>query len=555
MKRMLLALPLLAACAAPGREYQDRWFFITRGLTKDEEVTEFRRLAATAAAHGYNGVCWSGLEGIARFDAARLARVEQVKAICAEHGLELIPLVFSVGYGGAALGFDRNLAVGFPVRGLTFRVEGKTARFAPEAAAVFANPGFEEARGDRAAGWTFHDRPGEVSFIDREVKHSGEASLRLDAEAAGRVDEHAHARAMQAVAVKPYRGYRARVWLKAEGVGPAGAMRLQVYGGQDGPNLVAVSVREETFDWREVSVTFNSQGFEQVRLYVGTWGARRGRFWIDDVSLEEIGLNNVLRREGCPLTVTGADGAVYEEGRDFEPVADPRLLDFSDRPSPTIELTGDSRIPDGATLLVDAYVAGQVADRQISVCMSAPRLYEHYEQVAAKLAEVLPSRKFLLSMDEIRQGGTDLADRNRGLSMAEILGDCVTRQQEILRRYHPGATCYIWSDMFDPNHNAHGNYYQVEGDFTGSWEHIPRDLVMACWYGSKCEQSLAFFENLGHRTLGAAYYDADDLTGSQRWLEALERTPHATGIMYTTWRHKYELLGPFGDLVRQYAQR
>lgn len=33
------------------------------------------------------------------------------------------------------------------------------------------------------------------------------------------------------------------------------------------------------------------------------------------------------------------------------------------------------------------------------------------------------------------------------------------------------------------------------------------------------------------------------------WLEALDKTPGAEGIMYTTWRNKYGLLGPFGDLV------
>ena len=35
------------------------------------------------------------------------------------------------------------------------------------------------------------------------------------------------------------------------------------------------------------------------------------------------------------------------------------------------------------------------------------------------------------------------------------------------------------------------------------------------------------------------------------WLEALDRTPGALGIMYTTWQDKYSLLGPFGDLVRK----
>ena len=28
---------------------------------------------------------------------------------------------------------------------------------------------------------------------------------------------------------------------------------------------------------------------------------------------------------------------------------------------------------------------------------------------------------------------------------------------------------YIWSDMFDPGHNAHDHFYEVEGTIAGSW--------------------------------------------------------------------------------------
>ena len=36
------------------------------------------------------------------------------------------------------------------------------------------------------------------------------------------------------------------------------------------------------------------------------------------------------------------------------------------------------------------------------------------------------------------------------------------------------------------------------------------------------------------------------------WLDALATTPRARGIMYTTWRNKYDLLAGFGDLVSDY---
>ncbi len=39
--------------------------------------------------------------------------------------------------------------------------------------------------------------------------------------------------------------------------------------------------------------------------------------------------------------------------------------------------------------------------------------------------------------------------------------------------------------------------------------------------------------------------------GPQGWDILSHKTPQAVGIMYTTWQDKYELLGPFGDLVAE----
>jgi hypothetical protein len=104
--------------------------------------------------------------------------------------------------------------------------------------------------------------------------------------------------------------------------------------------------------------------------------------------------------------------------------------------------------------------------------------------------------------------------------------------------------------MLDPNHNAHDNYYLVDGDFTGSWLHVPRDLVVSCWHFDKRDLSMKFFADLGFRTQAAAYYDGDTLDNVKGWLDTCNRTPACRGIMYTTWRNKYGLLPDFGDWVK-----
>lgn len=135
--------------------------------------------------------------------------------------------------------------------------------------------------------------------------------------------------------------------------------------------------------------------------------------------------------------------------------------------------------------------------------------------------------------------------------MAEILGDCITRQFEMLREANPEAEIFVWSDMLDPNHNARADYYLVDGDYDGSWWYVPQELGIVTWYYARRRQSLAHFSSLGFRTLAGAYYDGDTLENPLGWLEALDETPGAVGIMYTTWQNKYDLPAAFGDLVSQ----
>jgi hypothetical protein len=181
--------------------------------------------------------------------------------------------------------------------------------------------------------------------------------------------------------------------------------------------------------------------------------------------------------------------------------------------------------------------------------MSNPALYEYWDAQARRLHEVLPYKRFLLSMDEIRNGGGCLLCKNRGMTMAQILGDCFTRQRAIFKAIDPDIEVLTWSDMLDATHNAHDNYYRVVGDFTGSVDYVPKDLTIMCWWNGGKERSLPFFSERGFRTMGACYYDAPDLTSSREWLDLLRQTPGAQGIMYTSWQRKYDLLGDFGDMV------
>lgn len=549
----LVCYAMLLCQSVEGGEkvYPNRWVYVSRGLGRDEDVAEIREIIRTASEHGLNGMVLSaGLDRLSRRSSDHVRRLQEVKKICQEYKIEIIPIIFSVGYGGSALGHNPNLAAGLPVKDALFVVEGDEARLVADPPVEIVNGRFEEFEGNRFKGYNFHDKPGEISFVDQETVKEGKTSLRF--EHFGEVDpEHGHARIMQEVDVHPHRYYRVTCWVKTEDLSPRGAFRIQVL--VDGRSLAPYDPQiPETTDWRKVTMAFNSLEYHQVKLYAGLWGGRAGRVWLDDLNIEEIGLVNVLRRPGTPVTVTSKDGKIiYQEGRDYRRIVDPDLRPWraAEHDPPPIRILPDGRISDGQRLRVSFYHSIAVNRGQVSVCMSEPELYSIWREEARLLHQQLQPQKYLLSMDEIRAGGSCAACKARNMTMAEILGDCITKQVEILRENNPDAEIYIWSDMLDPNHNAHGDYYLVDGDFTGSWRYVPKDLIIVCWYHRKRVESLKFFSDLGFRTLAGAYYDGDTLDNPRGWLESLDRTPGARGIMYTTWRNKYTLLADFGDLV------
>jgi hypothetical protein len=294
-----------------------------------------------------------------------------------------------------------------------------------------------------------------------------------------------------------------------------------------------------------------------VNLYAGFWGQGSGTLWIDDVALEELALVNVLRRKGCPLTVKSADGAItYEEGRDFEPVADPKLgkvpwegeFEF-EHDGAVIRPAARSRIRSGDRLRVSWYHPVITHESQVMCCLSEPKLEEILRDQARRVNALFHPRTFFMSHDEIRVANWCRACQDRRLSPGALLAENVRRCTAILKSVNPQARIVVWSDMFDPNHNAVEHYYLVNGSLAGSWEGLARGVIIANWNGGKARESLDFFSKRGHPQLIAGYYDGDDLTNFKEWDSAARNTPGVIGFMYTTWQHKYGLLERYGEAM------
>lgn len=529
--------------------YEDRFVWLSKwGLGADNDVTEVSRVVETASLHGINGVVGSfGLDTLGTRKADYFRRLKQVQRVCERNHVELIPAIFSVGYGDAFLSHDPNLAEGVLVENAPFLVSGSEAKLDSSNSVQLVNGGFEDYSENKLRGFNFRDQPDKVSFIDNNVLHSGRTSLRLENFTA---NPFGHGRIMQVVRVQPHRCYRVTIWVKTAGLQPSSAFQVAALAGerQLAPRVFKLS---PTADWQKLTMLFNSLNCEQVSLYAGVWGGRAGKVWLDDWSLEEVGPIRVLRRPGTPVVVRNETGTVtYTEGKDYASLQESHLrLWRDDSDALPLRLLQGSRIGDGARLRVSWYHSMIINDSQVPVCMAEPALYDIMDQEVKLLAERLHPRRVLLSMDEVRMAGTCRACQGR--DAGELLGECISRQAEIVRRHIPGAEVYVWSDMLDPNHNAHGNYYLVDGAFTGSWQHVPKDLVVMVWGGAPREKSLRFFADQGFRTCVACYYDARNLDQVKGWLPIAQQTPGMCGLMYTTWQRNYSLLPAFGDLLKE----
>ena len=535
----------VAAAFGQSKVYPDRWVMLGSDLGSDQELARIEGLARMGSEHGINGILFS-----AGFDTMDLKtpeffrRLTRLKQTCDQLGVEVIPAGFGVGYGGGVLAHDKNLAAGLPVRGALFLAKGNEATFQADPVVKITNAGFEAFAGSMPSGFTAH---GASAALDTAVFHSGRASVRFE----DFRDPEAGVYVAQPLRVHPYRCYRLRAWVKTDGAGPRMAIHLLAVA-PDGRDLSYMEPPlPETSDWHEVVWGFNTWYADQVEFRVGVSDGKRGKVWVDDVSIEEVGLTNVLRRPGTPVVVRNdKTGTVYEEGRDYAPIADSQLNFNWDHEGPAIHLLPGSRIHSGDRLRVDYYHGTTIYRDQVTIDMSEPAVFDVWQRQVPIIEKYLAPKKYFLSMDEVRVGGFCEACKRRHLSMAQILGECVTRQHQMIRAANPQAEVYVWSDMFDPNHNAQEKYYLVDGSFNETWKYIPKDLVIGCWYYEKRDLSLAFFSQLGYRTLAAGYYDADDLENPKGWLASLDRTRGALGIMYTTWENKFQLLPAFGDLLK-----
>ncbi len=101
---------------------------------------------------------------------------------------------------------------------------------------------------------------------------------------------------------------------------------------------------------------------------------------------------------------------------------------------------------------VSFYHTVLIHDGQVCASLAADEVFALVRHEVERLDEFLRPKRFFMSHDEIRVAGWD--ELARGRSSGELLRENVQRCQRLVQEIRPDVRLLVWSDMFDPQHNA-----------------------------------------------------------------------------------------------------
>jgi len=548
---------------APGGPHE-LWYFTMANLLVDQNLTDAIALLNRAAAAGYTKVVHADY----KFGAIDMQsqhyydNLEIYKDAAAAAGIEIIPGLVPIGYSNSILNHDPNLIEGQGVVDCHFRASAATADVVQDPATTIVNGDFENHSGDSFPGWNQMDGAGMSTFADTAVFHGGSASMRFENYTAG--NPTGNDRIRQQITVAPWNCYAVSIWLKTDAVSPSDSLWFRIFSGDFSRMLTFLTYPiQSTQDWTQYYLIFNSQDETQVHLYIGLWGGQSGQFWIDDVSIENTGLINLIRRSGAPFTVKSGDGSTtYSEGSDYEPVEDPLMgrqgtwnMDYDlYHARPVITLTPGSAIKDGDDLRVSYYHAVFVYDMQPTCCLTDEGVYDVIRTTLTQINTRLAPKAVFIGIDETRVINWCEGCQSRGLTAGGLLAYAAGRIEQIAHEVNPQWKLITWSDMFDPNHNAHDDYFLARGTVAGSWDGLPAAWDIGNWNsGASRSETLSFFSARTNRQILCGYYDEPGPTYSiGDWLTDAKPYVGVYAVMYTTWQPDYTALEAWGQAVRDW---
>ncbi len=514
---VLAVCAVLGGCARP--EAMELWYWHHSYLVSPEAVRASKALIDRAARAGYTGMAlWDSsliFMSSPEWPERNRGYLREVIEYAQGRGLRVMPLAAPYGRSNDMLITNPNWAEGQRVIGTMFRVD--------------------------AAG----TRLEQVKSASEEVTTGPRQGVRMR------------------LNVIPWRQYHLRVFCRTSGF--HGQAQVEVFDGKK-TRMDAGLHPPPDQDWTPLDYTFNSADSTTLQFAAGAFGAANGELWMDRFFIEETALVYVLRRAGTPLRVydTGDPSIVFAEGKDFDPVHDAKLLrdprfekDNYHDPG-AVTLPAGSRLRPGQLVAMDYYAVAPFYDDAVGACLTDAAVERWVRENAREVAGLVRAGSgLLLSHDEMRHLNSCAQCRAKGMTAGQLLAWSFQRTAAALQPFGP---LYVWSDMFDPYHNAHAHYAFAEGTLAGSWEGLPAEVTLMNWNLDRLTPSLTWFSGddprqpVAHRQVIAGYYDTADHDGAaaaRREMAHATGIPGVAGMMYTTWRDDYSELESYARGARE----
>jgi hypothetical protein len=476
--------------------------------------------------------------------------MKEVMSYAHKRHMKAVALSGNVGWSNDLLAINPNWAEASRIEGAQFTVDASGRNLKLNNSFLgLANPSFESGK----ANWDTGDH-------DIGITQNG----RGGSSAATMVDAKANARLRQKITLKPWRQYHLSLWIKSSNF--QGSSMVEVLNGNNQKiRFNATLPAGGNHDWTQLDYLFNSQDTTSADLYLGVWGGGPGMISFDDVVLEETAFVYLEHRVGAPFKLydPANPSTVYREGADYNQVLDPDMHAPS-RPAfhnifhwpPTATLPAATSLKPGQIVAADYYaVFPMTMQNQTGICLTEPGFYKWMSQSAKEVKHVLPpDGGVLLSFDEIRQMNSCYLCRSKNMTAGQLLAWSIGKTTQLYQSILPKADLFVWSDMFDPHHNAHEDYYYVEGDLAGSWKGLPPEVTILNWNLDHLAESLTWFSGrdakqpVAHHQMIAGFYDkgAGAPEARKEWNQAAG-IPGITGMMYTTYADDYSQLQSFAE--------
>jgi len=543
-----LTIPPPVGASESGLPY--RLVYAGHNLSSDSEIQNLLDVMQRAAAAGFNGIVLADwrIQTAERATDKYLKNMAVVAAAASKLNLMVFPMLSAVNQAQGILMHDPNLAEGMPVRNAPFLVKKRQADILTGLAVHLRGGDFEQSQGNKVAGWDIHDKPGQTTAVDRTVRHGGLQSLRIN-NPGKTVFKSGSDSISQIIEVSPARQYHLSAWVKTENLSAADKVRHTILTLAGQPISITEWDIKRNQDWVQYHTVFNSQNQKRVRFEFGVSPGRDGKVWIDDVELEEVGLLNVLRRNGCPLTVKSEDGYLYREGRDYDIIRDDKMSVNGKyslyHQAPVIKIPSGSKIREGQVLRVSYYHAVGAGKGKQTACLSEEKVHSFLKKDIEALEGQLKPAGIFLNYSDIRLINWCESCRAKNLTPGRLLADHVAKTLQIAREVNPRMKILVWSDMFDPYQNATDHYYLVNGSLADSWQGLsPEVIIVNVNQTAKYPDSLRWFDDRMHSQIISVCFDNAQNTSRKR-LEGMRNLPEPAGVMYSTANNHYEDLEHF----------